>query len=114
VYFPQLREEFLAGRRVACDFHEMMSLIAPRPLLECFALNDGNPTGQAHRAMLHLKLHELYRLLDADPAHAFFVFGDAHSIPDMSRHVMLAWMDRWLKYGGEPLGAWDARPTPWR
>jgi hypothetical protein len=20
-------------------------------------------------------------------------------------------MDRWLKYGGDPLGAWDSRPT---
>ena len=112
IYFPQLREEFLAGRKIQCDFHEMMSLIAPRPLLERFALNDGDPTGQAHRAMLHLKLQELYRLLDAESAHAFLVFGDGHAIPDLSNACMLSWMDRWLKYDGDPLGAWDARPTP--
>jgi dienelactone hydrolase len=111
VYFPQLREEFLSGRRIPCDFHEMMALIAPRPLLERFALNDGDPTGQNHRAMLHLRLHELYRLLGCEQAHAFVVFGDGHFIPDLSRESMLGWMDRWLKYDGGPLGAWDARPT---
>lgn len=112
VYFPQLRDDFLAGRQVACDFHEMMALIVPRPLLECFALNDGDPVGQAHRAMLHLKLHELYRLLNAEPAHAFVVFGDGHAIPDLSREAILSWLDRWLKHNGEYLGAWDARLTP--
>jgi len=112
IYFPQLRAEFLAGRKIQCDFHEMMSLIAPRPLLERFALNDGDPTGQAHRATLHLKLQELYRLLDAESAHAFLTFGDGHSIPDLSSVCMLSWMDRWLKYDGNPLGAWDSRPTP--
>jgi len=112
IYFPQLREELLAGHQVQCDFHEMMSLIAPRPLLERFALNDGDPTGQAHRATFHLKLQELYRLLDAEPAHAFLTFGDGHAIPDLSSVCMLSWMDRWLKHDGNPLGAWDSRPTP--
>lgn len=111
VYFPQLRNDFLSGRRIQCDFHEMMALIAPRPFLERFALNDGDPTGQSHRAMLHLKLHELYRLLGSEQAHAFLVFGDGHFIPDLSRESMLSWMDRWLKYDGNPLGAWDARLT---
>ncbi len=90
----------------------MMSLIAPRPLLERFSLNDGDTTGQAHRAMLHLKLRELYRLLDAEAAHAFLVFGDGHAIPDLSNACLLSWMDRWLKHDGDPLGGWDATPTP--
>jgi len=111
VYFPQLRKELLAGRQIQCDFHEMMSLIAPRPYLERLALNDGYPLGQAHRTMLHLKLHELYRLLNAEPAHAFLVFNDGHAIPDISRECMLSWMDRWLKHDGDPLGAWDGRWT---
>ena len=111
IYFPQLRKDFLAGRTVQCDFHEMMGLIAPRPLLERFALNDSDPTSQAHRVMLHLKVRELYRLLGAEQAHAFLVFGDGHYIPDLSSACMLSWMDRWLKYEGEPLGAWDDRLT---
>ncbi|MFA7158345.1 MAG: alpha/beta hydrolase family protein [Kiritimatiellia bacterium] len=112
IYFPQLRKDFLAGRKVQCDFHEMMALIAPRPLLEFFALNDGYPSSQQHRAMLHLKVHELYRLLGAEQAHAFLVFGDGHSFPDLSRACMLSWMDRWLKHGGAPLGGWDSSLTP--
>jgi len=111
IYFPGLREEFLAGRTIRTDFHEMMALIAPRPLLERFALNDGDPVMQGHRVTLHLKLAELYRLLDRESAHAFLVFGDGHFIPDLSSATMLSWMDRWLKHGGKPLGAWDPTPT---
>jgi len=111
IYFPRLRETFLAGRQAPCDFHEMMALVAPRPLLERFALNDGDARSEAHRAMLHLKLHELYRLLGAEPAHAFLVFADGHSIPSMSHECMLSWMDRWLKHDGDPLGGWDGRPA---
>lgn len=108
VYFPQLRSRLLAGRQVQCDFHEMMGLIAPRPLLERFALNDGDAMGQAHRVLLHLKISELYRLLGHEPAHAFLVFGDGHFIPDLSSAAMLSWMDRWLKHDGDPLGGWDS------
>jgi hypothetical protein len=81
----------------------MTGLIAPRPYLDRFALNDGHPLSQAHRTTLHLKLHELYHLLGADDAHAFLSFGDGHAMPTLSMHGMLAWMDRWLKYDGEPL-----------
>ena len=112
IYFPQLRENFLAGRQVQCDFHEMFSLIAPRPVFDRFALNDGDPVTQGHRTMMHLKLHELYRLLGREGAHAFLVFGDGHAIPDLSWNSFLSWMDRWLKYDGEPLGGWDDSVTP--
>jgi len=51
-------------------------------------------------------------LLDAEQAHAFLVFGDGHSFFDLSRACMLSWMDRWLKYNGNPLGGWDPSLTP--
>lgn len=112
IYFPQLRERFLAGEKITCDFHEQMALFAPRPLLERFALNDGDPVSEAHRVGLHLKLHELYRLLGAEDAHAFMVFGDGHSIPVLSMENMLTWMDRWLKHDGRALGGWDGTACP--
>ena len=59
-----------------------------------------------HRVTMHLKLGELYHLLGCDSAHAFLVFGDGHSMPDLSRASTANWMDRWLKYDGDPLGAW--------
>lgn len=102
IYFPQLREAICSGQAIPCDFHEMMGLIAPRPLLDRFALNDGDPVTQMHRSQMHLKLHQLYHLLGAGEAHAFLVFGDGHSIPGMSSACMLAWMDRWLKKDESP------------
>ena len=107
IYFPQLREKMLAGETIQCDFHEMMALIAPRPCLELFALNDGDFLMNQHRVTMHLKLGELYHLLGHNRAHAFLVFGDGHSMPDLSRASTANWMDRWLKYDGDPLGAWE-------
>ena len=111
IYFPQLRDQMLRGEEIACDFHEMMALIAPRPCLELFALNDGDLQMNEHRTTMHLKLGELYHLLGCDAAHAFLVFGDGHSMPDLSRAAIVNWMDRWLKYYGDPLGGWDREPT---
>ena len=62
--------------------------------------------------MMHLKIHEVYRLLDAEPAHAFLAFGDGHFIPDLSETALVSWMDRWLKHEGDPLGSWDSNLTP--
>lgn len=116
IYFPQLRDQLLAGKGIECDFHEMLALIAPRPCLEMFALND-TMCGitflmNEHKATLHLKLAELYHLLGNDPAHVFLAFGDGHSVPDLSRAATLSFMERWLKYNGDPYGGWDSRPTP--
>jgi len=108
VYFPHLREQFLRGERIACDFHEMMALAAPTPLLEFLALNDGDPRMQAQRVLLHNKVHEVYRILGHEDAHAFLVFGDGHSMPDLTRAALLSWFDRWLKHNGKPLGGWHA------
>ena len=100
IYIPQIREQLLRGERIQCDFHEMLALSAPRPLLEFFALDDGDPVSQAHRAMLHLKVREIYRVMGAEAAHAFLVFGDGHSLPHLSRSCLVSWMDRWLKHDG--------------
>lgn len=105
IYFPQLREQLLAGNNIQCDFHEMMALIAPRPLFERFALDDCDPHCQNHRTLLHLKLRELYRLYDAESAHSFLVTGDGHSIPQLSMHGMLCWMERWLQAEGNKYGS---------
>jgi dienelactone hydrolase len=111
IYFPQLREQILAGRMPVCDWHEIRALIAPRPCLEILALNDGSFMMQEHIVTMHLKLGELYRILGAERAHAFLVHGDYHSMPDLSRAATLNWMERWLKYDGNPYGGWDSRPT---
>ncbi|NRA37320.1 MAG: hypothetical protein HRU15_04215 [Planctomycetes bacterium] len=112
IYFPQLREQILTGEEIGPDFHEMMALIAPRPLLERFSLDDCDAHCQNHRVMLHLKLRELYRLYDAEQAHTFLVMGDGHSIPDISQQSMLAWMERWLQADGNSLGVQEFQECP--
>lgn len=112
IYFAGIREQLLKGERIVPDFHEMFALIAPRPCMELFALNDGDLTMNQHRLAMHAKLGELYHLLGADGAHACLQFGDGHSVPDLSRTALVAWMDRWLTHDGDPMGAWDDRPTP--
>lgn len=109
IYFPQLRELMLSGRPLPCDFHDIMALIAPRPCLESFAINDRDFAANEHRVTMHMKIAELYRLLGRDAAHAFLVYGDGHSLTDLLRAATVSWMDRWLKYGGDPIGEWRAR-----
>lgn len=111
IYIPQLREQFLRGERIACDYHEMMALTAPRPMLEVFALNDADAASQAQRVLLHLKLSELWRLLGREPAHAFLVFGDGHLLTDLTTGAIVTWMERWLKHDGNPIGGWTPPPT---
>lgn len=110
VYIPQIREQLLRGERIACDFHEMMALTAPRPMLEVFALNDTDWCSQTQRVLLHLKLAELWRLLGHEPAHSFVVFGDGHAVTDLTTGAIITWIERWLKYDGNAIGAWKA-PT---
>jgi hypothetical protein len=115
IYVPQLRSMILAGQRPPTDFHEILALAAPRPLLEIFALNDTDPAAQNQRALLHLKLAQLYRILGAERAHAFLIHGDAHSCPNLSRDALLSWQTRWLKNEGRPtanpIGATISTPT---
>lgn len=108
VYQPDLREKLLRGERIACDYHEMLALAAPRvAMLDLFALNDGDPAMQAQRAQLHLVVHRLYRLLGREEAHAYLAFGDGHSMPDLTRTALVSWFARWLNHGGDPRGQWQ-------
>jgi len=111
IYFPQLRPQLLKGERIQCDQHEWLSLIAPRPSMEFFGTNDTSPGAQAHRVQMQLKIAELYRLLGVENRHAYMAFGDGHSIPLTSTAAIVAWMNRWLKYDGDPIGGWDAKPS---
>lgn len=112
VYFPQLRQQMLDGETIRCDHHEWFALIAPRPCMELFALNDGDLRMNQHRMAMHALIGELYEILGHGECHVSLTFGDGHAVPDLSRVALVSWMDRWLKYGGDPLGNWDARPTP--
>jgi len=112
IYFPTLRAGLLKGAPPPVDFHEIFALAAPTPMLEIFGFNDGDARMQTQRLAMHMRVHDVYRLLGREEAHAILVLGDGHSLPDQARTAQLAWLTRWLKHDGDPLGTWKASPQP--
>ena len=97
VYFRHIRSALLAGDLPAIDMHEIMSLIAPRALLDIAALNDANGLTQRQRMIMNAKVMEVYELEKASERFAFYLHGQGHTVPHDSRMLMYAWLDKHLK-----------------
>jgi pimeloyl-ACP methyl ester carboxylesterase len=92
VYFPQLRSLILEKKRLPIDFHEILALIAPRPLLDLYALNDGDAGCQRQRVLMSMAVAGIYDLLEAPRHFAFFVHGHGHAVPRESRELIAAFL----------------------
>ncbi|WP_298868218.1 alpha/beta fold hydrolase [uncultured Gimesia sp.] len=97
IYFKHIRPELMEGKLPPIDFHEIMSLIAPRAFLDLSGLNDGNPLTQRQRILMLLKVMDVYEIEKAPQKFAFFVHGKGHSVAHESRELMYGWMDSNLK-----------------
>jgi len=97
VYFKHLRPGLLEGHLPPIDFHEIMALIAPRPFLDISALNDGHPLTQRQRALMLMKVMDVYELERAPENFSFYIHGAGHAVPHASRQLMYAWLDTHLK-----------------
>jgi len=97
VYFKPIRAGLLRGELPEIDFHEIISLIAPRAFLDLSALNDGHPLTQRQRVLMNLKIMDVYELEKAPGNFAFYVHGRGHSVKHESRELMYGWMDAHLK-----------------
>jgi dienelactone hydrolase len=97
IYLKPLRPGLLRGELPDIDFHEIMSLIAPRAFLDVSGLNDGEKLTQRQRVLMNLKLMEVWELEKAAKNFAFFAHGRGHSIKHESRELIYAWMDTHLK-----------------
>jgi pimeloyl-ACP methyl ester carboxylesterase len=97
VYFKPIRPALLNGNLPPIDMHEIIALIAPRPFLDLFALNDGDPLTQRQRLLMDMKIMDIYELENAPQNFAFYVHGQGHSVHYDSRQLMYAWMDKHLK-----------------
>jgi hypothetical protein len=78
--------------------HQMLALIAPRPLIltasdEDFVFPNGGWSTRQSAA----RLSRLYRLLEAETHLSSFYFSAGHSFPDAASARAYAWLDRWLK-----------------
>ena len=97
VYFKPIREDLLAGRLPPIDFHEIISLIAPRAFLDVSALNDGHPATQRQRVLMLTKIMDIYALEGAAQNFGYFVHGRGHSVAHESRELIYGWLDSHLK-----------------
>ena len=97
VYFKHIRPDLLKGKLPPIDFHEIISLIAPRAFLDLSALNDGNHATQRQRVLMLMKVMDVYELEQAPQNFAFYVHGRGHSVAHESRQLIYGWMDTHLK-----------------
>ena len=97
VYFKHIRKGLLEGRMPIIDFHEIISLIAPRAFLDVSGLNDGISGTQRQRVVMLTRLMDVYLLEGVPDRFAFFVHGRGHSVRHESRQLIYGWMDTHLK-----------------
>jgi hypothetical protein len=97
VYIASLRPRFLAGSPAPFDFHEMVSLIAPRAFLNISSLTD-TATPLSARALQELaaRVREVYQLLGAEDRFAVYFHDCGHTFPAESRALAYGWLDRQL------------------
>lgn len=83
---------------VPFEMHELLALIAPRPLLlstsdEDFVFPNGG--WSARRALARIK--PVYELLDAQEHLSSYFFSVGHSFTNEASNNAYAWLERWLK-----------------
>jgi hypothetical protein len=80
------------------DMHELLSLIAPRPLFLSTSDEDfvfPNAGWSARRSLVRLK--PLYDLLGSPEKLSSYFFSGGHSFPAEASNNAYAWLERWLK-----------------
>jgi glucuronyl esterase-like protein len=80
------------------DMHQMLALIAPRPLILTASDDDFVfPNGGWSTRQALARLLRLYRLLGAEEHLESFYFRAGHSFPEAASSRAYAWLHRWLK-----------------
>lgn len=97
IYFKPIREGLLKNEMPPIDFHEIISLIAPRAFLDLSGMNDGHGPTQRQRLLMLMKVMDVYQLQDAAQNFGFYVHGKGHSVAHESRQLMYGFMDSHLK-----------------
>ena len=95
-YFKHLRTGLDNGQLPPIDFHEIMALIAPRAFLDISGMNDGQPGVQRQRALMLMKVMDVYELNKAPQNFGFYIHGRGHTVAHESRELIYGWMDTHL------------------
>ena len=96
IYFPTLRELFLAGKPAPFDFHELIASICPRAFLGISTLREPSFDGQEHMSNMFLRIHEVYELCDVAAKVSHYMHNFGHGFFHHSRALAYAWLETWL------------------
>ncbi len=84
--------------RTPFDMHQMLALIAPRPLILTASDDDFVfPNGGWSSRQSVARLSRLYRLLGAEEHLSSYYFRAGHSFPEEASSRAYGWLDKWLK-----------------
>ena len=91
------KREFLDEMNLVVPWAELVSLIAPRPVLFLTGeLDAGSPTDGIK--VIEAKAGGVYKAVGADERFRSVRYGDiGHTYTPAMRKEMLAWFDRWLR-----------------
>lgn len=83
------------------NYADMLTLIAPRPLLDVTGLRDGNARLTTEERMkpkrdAHAAAQEVYRRLNNPEGISCLEFDGGHEFPPEMRQASCAWFTRWL------------------
>jgi pimeloyl-ACP methyl ester carboxylesterase len=97
-HFPKLTDD-INRDIVPFEFHEIMALLAPRPLWNWFSQNDLIfPNWQA-AALASLDVDSLYKYLDQPDCYVSLLGKEGHDFPAYIRAMSYQFLDRYLKVG---------------
>lgn len=96
---PRLSEAILANGRMPWDYHELISLFAPRAYLALEPFNDKYNVDVWPTFESVYWATDVYKLLGHPERLAVLVHGDGHDTPTDMRRFAYDWFDRFLKRG---------------
>lgn len=96
-YMPRIRELFPTPDRMPFDFHDVLALIAPRPLFVSAPVRDANFDVVGVKEVVAAAA-EVYQFLGRKEGLSAVYPNAEHSWPEDSRKATYEWFDRWLKH----------------
>jgi len=96
-FMPAMKQFFITKKELPFDFHEIASLICPRPWLNISSYYDRAYGNQEFLAETGRMLYEVYKFQGKESNFAYFMHGGNHSYPKYARELSYAWLDRHLK-----------------
>lgn len=94
---PQLANAIRPAGKMPWDYHEMVSLCAPRALLVIEPCNDPFNPDVAYSFQSVYWATDVYKLLGHPERLAVYVHGDGHNTVPAVREFAYLWFDRFLK-----------------